>query len=196
MKGDSKRTSGNSLSLLRAQPGGRGGGGVLGVNFCWVCATGLSSPYPIIVYSVAKYRPHLSLFGQICSFRNLCNYLINSLNSSSESELTHFSPTVKTSGKFANRRFKCDPVLVTLLKVRPHYSQSSRENVTPSSGTSPLASCKEVPRPLPPPTRASQTLLTDVKLRLSVGYHQPGCEQQCRQLTTFFDILYPALKSK
>ena len=43
----------------------------------------------------------------------------------------------------------CDPILVTLLKMRPHYSQSSRENATPSSGTSPLASYKEVP---PPPT--------------------------------------------
>ena len=50
-----------------------------------------------------------------------------------------------------------NPILVTLLNVRPHYSQSSRENATPSSGTFPLASCKEVPRP-----RASQTLLTDV----------------------------------
>ena len=42
-----------------------------------------------------------------------------------------------------------DPILVTLLK----YSQSSRENVTPSSGTSPLASHKEVPPPPlhPPP---------------------------------------------
>ena len=31
------------------------------VNFRWVCATGLSEPYPIIVYSVANYyRPHLS----------------------------------------------------------------------------------------------------------------------------------------
>ena len=39
----------------------------------------------------------------------------------------------------------CDPILVTRLKMRPHYSQSSRENVTPSSGTSPLASYKEVP---------------------------------------------------
>ena len=39
------------------------------------------------------------------------------------------------------------PILVTLLKMRPHYSQSSRENVTPSSGTSPLASCKGVPLP-------------------------------------------------
>ena len=38
----------------------------------------------------------------------------------------------------------CDPILVTLLKMRPHYSQSSRENATPSSGTSQLASYKEV----------------------------------------------------
>ena len=29
--------------------------------------------------------------------------------------------------------------------VRPHYSQSSRENAIPSSGTSPLASYKEIP---------------------------------------------------
>ena len=31
--------------------------------------------------------------------------------------------------------------------LRPHYSQSSRENATPSSGTSPLASCRGVPPP-------------------------------------------------
>ena len=37
------------------------------------------------------------------------------------------------------------PILVTLLKMRPHYSQSSRENVTPSVGISPLASCMGVP---------------------------------------------------
>ena len=42
----------------------------------------------------------------------------------------------------------CDPILVTLLKMRPHYSQSSGENATPSSDTSPVASYKEVP-PLP-----------------------------------------------
>ena len=41
----------------------------------------------------------------------------------------------------------CDPILVTLLKMRPHYSQSSRENATPSSGTSPLAHHYEVPPP-------------------------------------------------
>ena len=45
----------------------------------------------------------------------------------------------------------CDPILVTLLKMRPHCSQSSRENATPSSATSPLASYKKVP---PPPRSA------------------------------------------
>ena len=41
----------------------------------------------------------------------------------------------------------CDPILVNLLKMGPHYSHSSRENTAPSSGTSPLASCKGVPHP-------------------------------------------------
>ena len=41
----------------------------------------------------------------------------------------------------------CDPILVNLLKMQRHYSQSSRENATPSSGTSLLASCKGVPPP-------------------------------------------------
>ena len=37
-----------------------GGGGQ--VDFCWVCAAGLSEPVPIIlvVYSVTKNRPNLS----------------------------------------------------------------------------------------------------------------------------------------
>ena len=49
----------------------------------------------------------------------------------------------------------CDPILVTLLKMQPHYSQSSRENATSSSGTSPVASYKEVP----PPPRAHLMLV-------------------------------------
>ena len=44
----------------------------------------------------------------------------------------------------------CHPIQVTLLKMPPHSSQSSRENATPSSGTPPLASYKEVPPPPPP----------------------------------------------
>ena len=45
-----------------------------------------------------------------------------------------------------------DPLLVTLMKMRPHYSQSSRENATPSRGTSPLVTLvfyKEVAIHLP-----------------------------------------------
>ena len=38
------------------------GPGVIWINFCWVCAAGLQNPYPTIVYSVAKYRPHVSHF--------------------------------------------------------------------------------------------------------------------------------------
>ena len=41
----------------------------------------------------------------------------------------------------------CDPILVTLLKMRPHYGRYSRENATPSSGISPLTSYKEAPHP-------------------------------------------------
>ena len=68
----------------------------------------------------------------------------------------------KYSGTYANVKDEelsypknpkmCDPILVTLLKMRPHYSQSSRENATPSSGTSQLASYKEVPPPPGYPT--------------------------------------------
>ena len=57
----------------------------------------------------------------------------------------------------------CGPILVTLLKMRLHYSQSSRENATPSSGTSPLASYKEVPSP-PPLARGDEDLNTVVYL--------------------------------
>ena len=73
-----------------------------------------------------------------------------------EENLT-FQLQYKHSGTFANCKCEelsnpknlkmCDPILVTLLKMQPYYRQSSRENVTSSSGTSPLASCKEVPPP-------------------------------------------------
>ena len=46
----------------------------------------------------------------------------------------------------------CDPIQVTMLKKQPRYSQTSCENATPSSDTSPLASNKEVQPPPPPGT--------------------------------------------
>ena len=83
----------------------------------------------------------------------------------------------KYSGMFANCKYEelsypknqkmCNPILVTLLKMRPHDSQSSRENATPSSGTSPLASYKEVP---PPPPRVrkldSETIPDNCRVQL------------------------------
>ena len=44
----------------------------------------------------------------------------------------------------------CDPILATLLKMQPHYCQSSRQNATPCSGTLPLASYNKMYPPPPP----------------------------------------------
>ena len=45
---------------------------------------------------------------------------------------------------FIPQKFENVRPILTLLKMQPHYSQSSRENATPSSGTSSLAPYKEV----------------------------------------------------
>ena len=84
----------------------------------------------------------------------------------------------KHSDTFANRKYEelsypknqimCDPILVTLLKMRPHYSHSSRENATPSSGTSSLASYEEVPPPPPPfPTQNKSGRVLDICIIIS-----------------------------
>ena len=59
----------------------------------------------------------------------------------------------------------CDPILVTLLKMQPHFSQSSRENATLPSGTSPLACYKEVPFPSPPPEGCWMSQAPNLHLR-------------------------------
>ena len=40
-----------------------------------------------------------------------------------------------------------DPIAVVTIENAAHFSQSSRENAIPSSGTSPLISYEEVPLP-------------------------------------------------
>ena len=52
---------------------------------------------------------------------------------------------MKTELSYPKNPKMCNSILVTPLKMQPHYSQSSRENSTPSSGTSPVASYKEIP---------------------------------------------------
>ena len=74
------------------------------------------------------------------------------------------------------------PILQTLLKMRPHDSQSSRENANPSSGTSPVASYKEVPLPPPPPpgeSRKMAAILQVIAWRLKVRTHDATspCDQ-------------------
>ena len=65
--------------------------------------------------------------------------------------------------------------------MRPHYSHSSRENATPSSGTSLLASCKGVPpglnAPLPPPP---------------LGGHEQlcACVYDKKKFVAFYVIIY------
>ena len=51
----------NILFPDRGTPGGGGGGG-LGSSFAGYVPLASQNPYPIIVYSVASYRPHLSHF--------------------------------------------------------------------------------------------------------------------------------------
>ena len=114
-------------------------GGDTWVNFCWVCAADLSEPtlhHSHFWANVWFLRSQLNLV----TFYS-CIYLILY-----EEHFT-FDLQYKHSGTFANRKYEelsyaktqkmCDPMPVTLLKMRPHYSQTSRENATPSSGTSP-----------------------------------------------------------
>ena len=51
------------------------------------------------------------------------------------------------SWSYPKNREMRDPILVTLLKMPPHYSQSTLKNATPCSVTSLLASYKEVTPP-------------------------------------------------
>ena len=85
----------------------------------------------------------------------------------------------KHSGTFANRNCEelsypqtpkmYDPILVTLLKMELHYSQSSRENATPSSGTSPLASYKELAHGTTAPLNIFATTFT----KFHLAFRQP-----------------------
>ena len=51
----------------------------------------------------------------------------------------------------------CDPILVTLWKCDPILVKPGHENATPSSGTYPLVSYKEVPPLIPPRPRRHAT---------------------------------------
>ena len=114
----------------------------------------------------------------------------------------------KHSGTFANR--KCEELshpkksenvlphswLVTLLKIRPHCSQSSRENATSSSDTSPLASYKEVRSP-PKASRFQRSLFLTAcfcfptkMLHLNVPLFPLKCSVSPKNVTEMVDDDY------
>ena len=148
----------DSLSL----EGARNPRGILGLIFAGYVPLASQSPYPIIVYSVANYRtPSWSLWANMLFSRSqLSHFLFLWIDPffyidwrtlyfficGTNIRLRLLTVNMKNCLTPKNPKM-CDPILVTLLKTRPHYSQSSRENATPSSGTSPLASYKEVPHP-------------------------------------------------
>ena len=96
-------------------PGGCGGGGVLGLG------------YPIIVYSVVNYRPHLSHFWASVIFAIptlLLSIFFYELSHFLDwMENTYFSPTVQTFW-FANRNYEELSYSQKSENVRPHSSKS------------------------------------------------------------------------
>ena len=86
------------------------------------------SPYPIIGYSVANYRLFFRLNEEHFTFISSTNILIRLLAVNMKNSLTQeLAPDLPQK----NPKM-CDPILVTLLKMRTHQSQSSRENATTS----------------------------------------------------------------
>ena len=100
-----------------------GGGGVLGSSFAGFVPLASQNPYPIIVYSVASCRPHLSHFW--------ANVIVISTTEFNASRLLNIETTAGTTFQpriflFLNPCYQnflipkiskiCDPILVTLLQ--------------------------------------------------------------------------------
>ena len=103
------------------------GGGVLGSRFAGYVALASQKPYPIIVYSVASYRPHLSHFW--------ANVIVISRTEFDASQLLNIKTTAGTI--FQPRIFLfLNPCLPEFSypknpeNLRPHSSNHT-DNVTP-----------------------------------------------------------------
>ena len=103
------------------------GGGVLGSGFAGYVPLASQNPHPIIVYSVANYRPHLSHFGG--------NVIVISTTKFNASRLLNIKTTARTI--FQPRIFLfLNPCLPEFSypknpeNLRPHSSNSTK-NVTP-----------------------------------------------------------------
>ena len=149
------------MSMISAREDVGGGGGTW-VRFCWVCAAGLSEPLPhYSLFCGQLQTPSQSLLGK-CNFRDpnfvTFYFFMNCPIFQIEWRTLTFHLQYKHSGLLTVSTKNCltpknpkmyDLIQASLLKMRPYHSQSSRENATPSSGTSPspLAFYNEVPPP-------------------------------------------------
>ena len=104
-----------------------GGGGNSRQFISWICATSLSlrsNPLFTIVYSVVNYRPYLTHFWAKVVFAI-----------PTKVTFFHFYPQIfptctyrHSVQEFCNpqnlKKLMCHPILVTILKMHPHDSQS------------------------------------------------------------------------
>ena len=72
----------------------------------------------------------------------------------------------------------CDPILVTLLKMRLCYSQSSRENTTPSSAHPHKPLIRKCPPPPPPVEDLAQMIYISQFVSLYRGSERPNTGQE------------------
>ena len=88
-------------------------------------------PYPIIVYSVANYRPHLSHFGQLCNIHdpNLVTLYFQELTNFLDWMKNTFHPQYKHSGTFANRKYEELSYPQKSENVGPHSSNSIKNAI-------------------------------------------------------------------
>ena len=136
------------ITSLHKNPGGTW------VNFCRVrspgrvCAAGLSDPILVTLGQICNFRDANLVTFYFYEWTHFFSSMRNTLLFTYSTNILVRLLTVNMNNCLTPKNPKmCDPILVTLLKRRPNYSQSSREEATPSSGTCPSASYKEVPPP-------------------------------------------------
>lgn len=129
-----------SLIMLLTRPGSNPQGLLVSI-FYYVCAAGRVNPYPIIVYSVVKYRPHLSysqqynfkprIFPFFSPYLLKFYYFQNPQNARphSTNSIEHSTPlqSCKSSRKNAKRQIPTSPLRST---PRPEVQTRTSPPVT------------------------------------------------------------------
>ena len=165
------------------------GRGVTWVNCCQVCAAALSEPLPhyslfcgyllqtplqsllgkYVIFVIPTYSLPVPIILLVCMHR---------LSKEHQSLLFTYSTNILVRLLTGNMKNCLTPKIrkcaTPSLKMQPHDSQSSHENATPSSGTSPLVSHKKEPHSPPPGTSYNQSIHAFPSSRLNlIGHSLP-----------------------